>query len=534
MSFYKEKGYIEVEDEAESVSKTLEYAYDDWCIAAMAELLNKKDDYDYFSKRAQSWKNVFDPETGFMRPRKNGGWLSPFDPKEVNNNFTEGNSWQYTFFVPQDIDGLIKRMGGADKMEKKLDEFFTADSKTTGREQPDISGMIGQYAHGNEPSHNIAYLYNYIGKPEKTKQYVKQIMDNFYKSGPDGLIGNEDCGQMSAWYVMSAMGLYDVCPGKGPEYSETAIFKNVKFNIPNGVIEYSLERDVKRPEFKVKQLDPTKVENPDRSHEFLFKAFADTAKITRTSGAFVNTPFENIIPAPVIIASSKVFSDSLHVEIKSLDSEGKIYYSVISSGSILAFASEFREYTKPFYISRSKEIYAEVRKGQQTSETTKAELFKRPNKWKIKINSKYDAQYTADGDEGIIDGLRGDLNWRRGGWQGYEGQDFECVIDLGKIQDVKKCSAGFLQDERAWIMMPKKTEYYFSTDGKNFKLAATVDNEVDDKDDDVQIKNLTADLKTAAKTRYIKVKAYNYGKLPAWHESAGENAYIFIDEINIE
>ena len=206
-------GLLESEDEHESVSKPLAYAYDDWCIAQMAKQLGKTEEYERYAERAQSWKNLFDPVTGFIRPRSNGGWQKPFDPYEVNNNYTEANAWQYNFFVPQDVDGLISYYGSKAAFEKKLDQLFTTTSKTTGRQQSDITGLIGQYAHGNEPSHHIAYLYNYVDKPGKTEKMVNRIINNFYKNSPDGLIGNEDCGQMSAWYVMSAMGLYQVCPG---------------------------------------------------------------------------------------------------------------------------------------------------------------------------------------------------------------------------------------------------------------------------------------------------------------------------------
>ena len=231
---YKKNGFISMDDEHESVSKTLEYAYDDWCIAQMAMILNKKEEYDYFMKRSQSWKNVFDWNTGFMRPKKNGGWDKPFDPKEINNNFTEGNSWHYSFFVPQDIFGMIEAYGGNEKFEAKLDEMFNSESKTTGREQVDVTGLIGQYAHGNEPSHHMAYLYNYVGKPEKTSEKVHYILDNFYKNSPDGLIGNEDCGQMSAWYVLSSMGIYDVTPGSGEWAGVKPYFDAVMIDLKDG------------------------------------------------------------------------------------------------------------------------------------------------------------------------------------------------------------------------------------------------------------------------------------------------------------
>jgi putative alpha-1,2-mannosidase len=228
---YKKRGYISAEDEHESVSKTLEYAYDDFCIAQMAKILQsrraaeikergfsggwdskyvyrKKIDYEKYIKRARYYENLYDRETRFMRPKKNGGFIQPFAPQEVTFNFTEGNSWVYSFFVPHDVSRLIELHGGRENFTKKLDELFAADVKLSGREQPDITGLIGQYAHGNEPSHHIAYLYNYAGAPAKTQKIVRRIMDEFYKPTPDGLIGNEDCGQMSAWYILSALGFF--------------------------------------------------------------------------------------------------------------------------------------------------------------------------------------------------------------------------------------------------------------------------------------------------------------------------------------
>ena len=174
---YIEHGYLAVEDEHESVSKTLEYAYDDWCISEVARMLGKGVEQQQYLRRAASYRNVFDPNTGFMRPRRNGDFIPNFDPREVNNHYTEANSWQYSFFVPQDIPGLIRMMGGEQKAEAKLDGLFSANSETTGRTQADITGLIGQYAHGNEPSHHMDYLYDYIGKPHKTQKLVRSIMD---------------------------------------------------------------------------------------------------------------------------------------------------------------------------------------------------------------------------------------------------------------------------------------------------------------------------------------------------------------------
>lgn len=217
LSDYKKFGYIKMLNCGENVSRTLEYAYDDWCIAQFAKKLGKMDDYNTFIKRAQNYKNLFDPSTGFMRPKQES-FVSPFDPYEVNHNYTEANAWQYSFYVPQDMSGEIKLMGGKEKMGKMLDSLFTVSSKMKGHKQSDISGMIGQYAHGNEPSHQLAYEYDYIGQPWKTQAMVRKIMAELYADKPAGLSGNEDCGQMSAWYILSALGIYEVCPG-GDQYA---------------------------------------------------------------------------------------------------------------------------------------------------------------------------------------------------------------------------------------------------------------------------------------------------------------------------
>ncbi|MEQ1646737.1 MAG: glycoside hydrolase family 92 protein, partial [Pyrinomonadaceae bacterium] len=248
---YKKRGYISMEDENESVSRTLEYAYDDWCIAQMALAMATKrleefrktnvirrdisfSEYEDYSRRARYFENLFDSKTGFMRPKKNGGFVEPFAPNEVTFGFTEGNSWQYSFFVPHDVDHLVKLHGGRDKFTAKIDELFNTDQKLAGREQADLTGLIGQYAHGNEPSHHIAYLYNYIGQPWKTQKLVRKIMDEFYKNAPDGLIGNEDCGQMSAWYILSASGFYPVAPGDGVYAFGTPLFPEMTYRLENG------------------------------------------------------------------------------------------------------------------------------------------------------------------------------------------------------------------------------------------------------------------------------------------------------------
>ncbi len=214
---YMKLGYVAQDVENEGASKTLEYAYDDWTIARMAQALGKKDDYTTFLKRAHNYTNVWDKNTGFMRAKKSDGtWNLPFDPiyAQYGGDYTEGNAWQYSWYVPQDVQGLIQLMGGNTRFTTKLDSLFILkDSSEKYKHVEDISGLIGQYAHGNEPSQHIAYLYNYAGAPWKTQEKIHQIMNNLFDNTPDGIYGNEDCGQMSAWYIFSSMGFYPVCPG---------------------------------------------------------------------------------------------------------------------------------------------------------------------------------------------------------------------------------------------------------------------------------------------------------------------------------
>lgn len=232
MGYYRKYHYIPYELENESVSKTLEYAYDDWCVAQMAKALQKEDDYLFFLNASKNYARVFDANTGFMRGKSaTGEWKTPFSPlysKHRDDEYTEGNAWQYSWMVQHDVEGLIALHGGPQKFMLKLDSLFTLDARLEGEEaSPDISGFIGQYAQGNEPSHHIAYLYNYLGQPHKTQMYVNRILTELYNSTPEGLCGNEDCGQMSAWYVFSAMGFYPVNPVEGKYQLGAPLFDKI-------------------------------------------------------------------------------------------------------------------------------------------------------------------------------------------------------------------------------------------------------------------------------------------------------------------
>ena len=238
VSAYAKLGYIPANEQSNTVSKTLEFAFDDWCIAQMAKKMGNEKVYNEFIARAQNYKKVFDPATNFMRGKTTEGtWRVPFDPTAVSSvghgDYTEGNAWHYGFYAPQDMNTLIDLYGGRQAFGYKLDSLFQ-EKAVESENHLDVTGLIGQYAHGNEPCHHVAYLYNYIGLPFKTMKLVSEIRDNLYNSGRNGLCGNEDCGQMSAWYAFSALGFYPVAPASNQYIIGTPLFEKVILHLDNG------------------------------------------------------------------------------------------------------------------------------------------------------------------------------------------------------------------------------------------------------------------------------------------------------------
>ena len=239
IKYKNELGYIPCDKVGGSVSQGLEFAYNDWLIAQMMKEHNRKDLYDKYMELSRNYRNYFDPETKLMRGRlSDGSWITPFDPVSVQrpSNYVEGNAWQWAWFVPQDVEGLMELVGGQKYFEAHLDTLFTTSSELTGdpNAAADVTGMIGQYAHGNEPSHHIPYLYNYAGAPRKTQALVDHILRTLYHNDPNGLSGNEDVGQMSAWYALSAMGFYSFCPGRPVYEIGRPIFDKVTIHLSNG------------------------------------------------------------------------------------------------------------------------------------------------------------------------------------------------------------------------------------------------------------------------------------------------------------
>ncbi|MCF8234813.1 MAG: GH92 family glycosyl hydrolase [Bacteroidales bacterium] len=539
---YREYGYIPADKEGESVSKTLEYAYDDWCIARIAKVLERDNEYKRYIKRAQYYKNLFDDSSGFMRGKRNGMFVEPFNPAEVNFMLTEANTWQYTFFVPQDVSGLMELFGGEEPFTRKLDEMFSASADLSGRHQPDITGLIGQYAHGNEPSHHMAYLYNYAGKPWKSQEMVHRVLTSQYSDEPDGLCGNEDCGQMSSWYVLSAMGFYPVTPGDTIYAIGTPVMEKAVINLENSKHFEIKAEGVSEENFYIqsaslngKPYNKSYITHGDimRGGELVFSMGSEPNK--KWGSGVGERPvsaitYHLIVPVPYFEAESHAFNDELSVEIKNIMENAEIYYT--TDGSQPNRLAE--KYTAPFRINKTITYHAKAfREGFEASEVAEATFNKIPAGRTVYLNSEYSSQYTAGGKIALIDGIRGGTNFRATGWQGYQGVDFDAVIDLGQTVIINRIAAGFLQDQRSWVFMPEKVKYYISTNGEDYRHVGTAENTVEPQIDEALKKDFELNG-INQRARYVKVVAENIGKNPEWHRSPGGKSWLFVDEVMVE
>ncbi len=537
LDVYRKKGYIPADKEGSSVSKTLEYAYDDWCIARMAQLQNNENIYTEFIQRAQYYKNIYDDETGFFRGKSNGCFVRPFNPTEVNFMLTEANTWQYNFFVPQDINTHIEMLGGDEAYEKKLDKLFTSNAELTGRHQSDITGLIGQYAHGNEPSHNMAYLYNYIGKPWKTQRLVRKIMDEQYSNKPDGLCGNEDCGQLSAWYVMSAIGFYPVTPGSDMYVLGTPLFDTVKIKLENGKVFEVRARGASENNtyIHVATYNGEPWTKSFITHDMIMQGgilqLVMGEKPKKSWGLVpTNRPVQKIeehlvTPVPYFKAASKTFEGQMNVELACIDKNGTLWWAHAGRKKPV-----FEKYIQPEQITASTGYVAYAEKNGQKSFEEQAKFVEIPAGRIVKVIYPYSLQYTAGGDKALINTLRGNKDFMTGNWQGYWGVDLDAVVDLGREEYVKKVGAGFLQDQNSWIFMPEWVSFEASVDSVHFKKLGRIESTVNAKRDGSTIKDFVLRI-PKQKIRYLHIIAKNRGVCPDWHKGAGEPAWIFTDEI---
>ena len=361
---YREHGFIPANNKKESVSCLLEYAYDDWCISLLADSLGEKEVAKEYSERACNYQNVFDGNTRFFRGKKdNGNWISPFDPFEVSRDMTEATAWQYRFFVPHDIQGLVNLFGGKAPFVEALDALFNVQSEVKG-EMSDITGLMGQYAHGNEPSHHMAYLYSFIGQPWKTQYYVNQLQNEIYDNTPEGISGNEDCGQMSAWHIMSSLGFYSVCPGSNQYILTTPRFEEITLQLGNGKT-LKIETDSnpqETPYIKRVLLNGEVLNAPFVTHQQLTAggtlSFELASRQQKENVAFKEdrVPYslskEKQVSVPFVTKNINQFIDSCEIIMGVTTPDATIYYTLDGTEP----SQNSLKYTSPIVIRKSKKI----------------------------------------------------------------------------------------------------------------------------------------------------------------------------------
>ena len=546
---YAHRGYLPSDIDNESVSKTLEYAYDDWTIAQFAKASGRDSLYRLYMRRAQSWRNVMDT-AGFMHARRNGGFLTPFAPAEVNNHYTEANSWQYSTYVPHDVNGWIAAMGGEQRAEAFLDSLFGTSSQTEGRQQSDITGLIGQYAHGNEPSHHATYLYAYLGKQHKTAALVRRICNDFYTTAPDGLIGNEDCGQMSAWYVMSALGLYEVCPGSGAYVVGSPLFRKATVHLENGKDIVIRCRRQSKNNLYVRSLSLNGAPHPRsvlRYEDLKEGCQLDFVMCNEPCADFGKNPEDRptslfpaacrITPMPAFATWPQPFKETKTVAL--LCPKGtRVHYTLDGTPPDTNSA----RYQAPFVVSQDAVVQAvayQPATGYSHVETQRLTLSHADKT--LTYVTQPDPQYRDSGEDGLIDNLFGAANYRIGGWQGWQ-TDMVVVLDLLQPRPVHGVEVSCLSSVKSWICLPQQVRVEVSNDGKAYRpfgetpsgLATAVEQDTARGFDYKEGSGTRLfPVQGADTARYVRVTAQNYGALPPWHASPGQQAWLFCDEITI-
>ncbi|MEP7195028.1 MAG: GH92 family glycosyl hydrolase [Saprospiraceae bacterium] len=524
-------GFISMEDGAESVSKTLENSLDYGAYRMLKESNQKEEKF---------YQNLYNPTTGFFQAKQNQRFSKDFDPTEVNFNYTEANAWQYLFGAHHDIEGIIEcfnRSAGIQKsgvrrnkifnvkiLEEKLDSLFGTSSNMSGRVQSDITGLIGQYAHGNEPSHHVSYLYNYCNRNDKTQNRVKEIIEKFYTNKPNGLCGNEDCGQMSAWYVFSCLGFYPVNPISSYYQPGLPQFESIEIKIPE---KKKIEINASNPGHK-KWVSQLLINGIDQHNEFKISA-GDKLTFNYDSKDYLQ--IEKIVgkpntfsPLPYINSGQQVFEDSTLVSFMNF-SKSELEYSTDSS------QRKILNYASPICIKEAGPLWFR-NKSIPEGKWLKSEFVKKPNGYAISVNQKYDKQYSGGSDNALCDGIEGSLDFRDGKWQGYWGRDLEIYIKIVEPAKANLLSIRFLQDQGSWILLPSEISVYGSEDEINYNKIDLLVNDIS------QNTNSAIDhifnFSKINGFKFIMLKVKNGGKLPPWHLAAGEDSWIFMDELKIK
>lgn len=540
VQYVQELGYIPSDREPNSVSKALEIAYDDWCIAQMAKAMGRDSIYQVFNRRAQYYKNHFDTQDKFFKGRNAAGELTKeFDPTAVSlwgsGDFTEGNAWQYCFFVPQDVNTHIEMVGGDKAYIAKLDQMF--DTEGVQGHVSDVTGLIGQYAQGNEPSHHVAYLYSFAGAPWKTQERVAAIMNSdLFTCERGGICGNEDCGQMSAWYVMSSMGFYSVTPASGIYVFGTPSFKKVTIDLENGK-QFVVKAENFAPEsIYIKEVfyNGESYNKSYITHDMIKEGgelrfvMANAPKKSFATGVAerpVSVIDQGVVSGEQMLAEvvfepsfeekRRVFSEKLTVYPVA---SNKVYYSLNGNEPYLLVGEKGVDLTSNCTLK----LIAKGENGRRSGVVS--ERFYRTvlPSGSVVIGTEPSEPYVANGMASLTDGLMGGDSYKNKQWVGFEGKDVELTITLPKSKFVGSVSVNCFNRPNDWILPPQSVEVL--ADGGVVRKVRTAMR--DYQGDGARM--YTIAINRNCKSITLRLEG---GLLPDWHVNGGNKQWIFVDEL---
>ncbi len=550
---YINYGYVTAET-GSSVSKTTEYNYHDFVIARVAEKLGKTEEAEAFYKRSIGYRSLFNLKDGYLYPVFSDGHVRKLDFSTWDNlipNYVSGNIWAYSAYTPQDMVGAIQLHGGKEKYATWLDKIFSDTSTIGGAQHVDISGFIGKYGHGDEPGHHMPYLYNYVGQPWKGQKLINEVVTTMYSDKPDGLINNEDLGQMSAWYIFSTLGFYPVSPADLSYQIGAPYYEEATINLENGntfkVKAINLTEDnfyVQSVKLNGKEYNKTYINHDviiqGGIMEFTMGNLPNTSwgsSDESTSIGIVSKEKPEVIrkatASPYDANSTFFFSDKHTAALKSNDKEADIYYTI--DGTEPTITSN--KYKNPFEVKENSILKAvAIKQGLNTSKVYQKPLFKsvfpslKEGYPKITMNSWSEPNYgKADGSM-LFDEVTGSNSYGDAKWTGLK-DDFDVDLNLGQNETIEHISVGVLTDIGSWIFPAQSIQVYGGTSKQNLKLIGEKTILKTDKYPKEVNRHILSIKKGHYK--YLKIKINPFGVAPEWHGAVGKKVWLFIDEIII-